>query len=164
VSRAAVGEAEGRPLLRRYAWLIVVMTVVTVLAATALVVLRPSTYSASSSVVVTSAPSARTPVAVDMGTEREIARSGEVAARAAERLGLPPDTAAHGLSVSVLDGTEVLKISYSAASPREALAGAKAFTQAYIDYRNESGPPAPTANMIVPPVLPTDPTGTNFLW
>jgi uncharacterized protein involved in exopolysaccharide biosynthesis len=160
------GGGGGRPLLRRYAWLIVAMTVVTVLAATALVVLRPSTYSASSSVVVTSAPSAGTRVAVDMGIERAIALSGDVAARAAERLGLPPDTAAHGLSVSVLDGTpdEVLKISYSAASPREALAGARAFTEAYIEFRNESGPPAPSASMIAAPMLPTEPTGTNFLW
>jgi capsular polysaccharide biosynthesis protein len=140
------------------------MTVVTVLAATALVVLRPSTYASSSTVVVTSAPSAGTRVAVDMGTEREIALSGEVAARAAERLGLPPDTAANGLSVSVPIDTTVLTINYSAASPREALAGAKAFTEAYIDYRNESGPPAPIASMIVPPTLPTEPNGTNFLW
>jgi hypothetical protein len=159
------GGGGGRSLLRRYAWLIVAMTVVTVLAATALVVLRPSTYSASSSVVVTAGPSAGTRVAVDMGAEREIARSGEVAARAAERLGLPPDTATHGLSVSVLDGTGgVLKISYSAASPWEALAGAKAFTRAYIDYRNESGPPAPMASIITYPTLPTEPIGTNFLW
>ena len=160
------GGGGGRPLLRRYAWLIVAVTVVTVLAATAFVVLRPSTYSASSSVVVTAAPSAGTRVAVDMGSEREIARSDEVAARAAERLGLPPDTAANGLSVSVLDSTGggVLKISYSAASPREAFAGAKAFTHAYIDYRNESGPPAPMASMITYPTLPTEPNGTNFLW
>jgi succinoglycan biosynthesis transport protein ExoP len=156
------GGGGGRPLLRTYAWLIVAMTVVTILATTALVVLRPSTYSASSSVVVDAAPSAGTPVLVDMGTEREIARSGDVAARAAEQLGLPSDTAAKGLSVSVpIDGT-FLTISYSAASPQNALAGARAFTQAYIDYRNEQGPPAPTAKRITAPRLPTEPNGTNF--
>jgi succinoglycan biosynthesis transport protein ExoP len=156
------GGGGGRPLLRTYAWLIVAMTVVTVLAATALVVLRPSTYSASSKVLVTAAPSAGTPVLVDMGTEREIALSGEVAARAAEQLGLPPDTAAHGLSVSVpIDGT-FLTISYSAASAQKALAGATAFTQAYIDYRNAQVPPAPTTKRITSPRLPTEPNGTNF--
>jgi Mrp family chromosome partitioning ATPase len=157
-----VGGGGGRPLLRTYAWLIVTVTAVTILTATALVTLRPTMYASSSSVVVTSAPSAGTPVPVDMGTQREIARSGQVAARAAEQLGLPSDTAAHGLSVSVPIDATALTISYSAASPQEALAGAKAFTQAYIDYLNESDPPAPNASMITAPKLPTDPIGTNY--
>jgi Mrp family chromosome partitioning ATPase len=162
MSRAMVGVGGGRPLLRTYAWLIFTMTVVTILTATALVTLRPTMYASVASVVVTPAPSAGTPVPVDMGTEREIALSGEVASRAAEQLGLPPDTAANGLSVSVPIDTGVLDISYSSASPRVALAGARAFAEAYIDYRNESGPPAPIASMITPPVLPTDPTRTNY--
>jgi uncharacterized protein involved in exopolysaccharide biosynthesis len=151
-------------LLRTYAWLIVTMTVVTILTATALVTLRPTMYTSSGKVNVTAAPSAGTPVPVDMGTEREIALSGDVAALAAEQLGRPSDTAANGLSVSVPIEGEVLTISYSAASPREALAGATAFAQAYIDYRNESGPPAPMASIITYPTLPTEPIGTNFLW
>jgi Mrp family chromosome partitioning ATPase len=157
-----VGVGGGRPLLRTYAWLIVTMTVVTILTATALVTLRPTMYTSSGKVNVTAAPSAGTPVPVDMGTEREIALSGDVAALAAEQLGRPSDTAANGLSVSVPIEGEVLTISYSAASPREALAGATAFAQAYIDYRNESGPPAPIASIITHPRLPTDPIGTNY--
>jgi Mrp family chromosome partitioning ATPase len=157
-----VGGGGGRPLLRTYAWLIVTMTVVTILTATALVTLRPTMYESSASVVVAAAPSAGTPVPVDMATEREIALSGEVASRAAEQLGLPPDTAANGLSVSVPIDGDLLNINYSAASPREALAGATAFTQAYIDYRNGSDPPAPMASIITDPTLPTAPTGTNY--
>jgi len=149
-------------LLRTYAWLIVTMTVVTILTATALVTLRPTMYTSSAKVNVTAAPSAGTPVPVDMGTEREIALSGDVAALAAEQLGRPSDTAANGLSVSVPIEGEVLTISYSAASPREALAGAREFAQAYIDYRNESAPPAPIASIITHPRLPTDPIGTNY--
>jgi Mrp family chromosome partitioning ATPase/capsular polysaccharide biosynthesis protein len=160
VSRADVGGADSRSLLRTYAWLIVTMTVVTVLAATALVALRPATYSSSASVVVNQHSNASTSTLPDMGTEREIARSGEVASRAAERLGLAPDTASQGLSVSVPLDTGVLRISYSASTPQAALAGATAFTLAYIDYRNETG--APVAQMITPPTLPTQPTGTNF--
>jgi Mrp family chromosome partitioning ATPase len=155
-----VGGGVGRPLLRTYAWLIVTMTVVTILTATALVTLRPTMYTSSAKVTVTAAPSAGTPVPVDMATQREIALSGDVAAGAAEQLGLPPDTAANGLSVSVPIEGEVLAISYSAASPREALAGARAFAQAYIDYRNELGPPI--ASIITHPTLPTDPIGTNY--
>lgn len=160
MSRADVGGWDGRPLLRTYAWLIITMTLVTVLAATVLLNLRPVTYSSSASVVVNPKSTRGTPIEPDMGTEREIARSGEVASRAASRLGLPSGTASQGLSVSVPLETDILRISYSASTPQQALAGATAFTLAYIDYRNETG--APVAQMITPPTLPTQPSGTNY--
>jgi capsular polysaccharide biosynthesis protein len=161
VSRATVGEAEGRPVQRWYAWLIVTVTVVTIVAAITIVALRSSTYSSSSSVVVKSARTSGTPFRPDMRTEQQIALSGEVASRAARQLGLPPEVALRGLSVSVpIEGSSILNISYSAATPQQALKGAVAFTRAYITYRNETG--APVAQLIAPPTVPTQPSGTDW--
>jgi capsular polysaccharide biosynthesis protein len=162
VSRATVGEAEGRPLLRRYAWLIVTVTVVTILAASTLAALRPSTYSASSSVVVEPARTAGTAFPPEMGIEEAFALSGEVARRAAHRLGLPAEVASQGLSVSVPIESNILNISYSASSPQQALKGAIAFTRAYVTYRNSIGAPAPVAQLIAPPTLPTHTSGTDW--
>lgn len=162
MSRATVEEAEGRPLLRRYAWLIVTVTVTIVVAIT-IVVLSPSTYSSSSSVVVEPAPTPKNALPPNMEIERYIVFSGEVDSRAAHRHGLPPyaaSSAEEGLSVSVPSDTNILNISYSADSPQEALAGAMAFTRAYITFRNSTG--ARVAHVITPPMLPTEPTGTDW--
>jgi hypothetical protein len=96
----------------------------------------------------------------EMRTEREIALLGEVVHRAAHRLGLPADIAAQGLSVSVPIETDILNISYSASNAQDALAGAIAFTRAYITFRNSIG--APVAQLITPPTLPTQPSGTGW--
>jgi tyrosine-protein kinase len=161
MSRAMVGGRDGRSLLRTYAWLIVTITFVTIAAATTIVALRPSTYSSSSSVEVKSEATTGTPLPPNMGTEQQIALSGEVLGRAARRLGLPPEVASRGLSVSVpIDGSSILNISYSAATQQQALEGAIAFTRAYITFRNETG--APVARKITPPTLPTQPNGTNY--
>src|SRR4029453_17048276 len=63
---------------------------------------------APASVGVNRAPAAGAAVEPNMGTERGIALSGEVARRGAHRLDLPPDIAAQGLSVSVPDETNIL--------------------------------------------------------
>jgi tyrosine-protein kinase len=162
MSRALVGAAGDRPLLRTYAWLILTITLVTMAAATTIVALRPSTYASSSSVVVEPESTTGTPLEPDMGTEQQIALSGEVATRAAARLGLPPDAAADGLSVSVPIETNALEITYSAGSPQEAFQGAKAFTKAYVTYRNEQTIGPDVARVITHPTFPSAPSSTNF--
>jgi succinoglycan biosynthesis transport protein ExoP len=165
MSRATVGEGDGRALLRTYAWLIVSITVVTVLAATTVAALRPATYTSFSKVVVNNAKSPLgAPVSTlepNMGTQREVVLSGEVASRAAGRLGLPPNVAAAGLSVSVPIDTTTLEISYTARSPQAAFKGAKAFTRAYIIFHDETDQET-VAEVITKPALSTQPNSTNF--
>lgn len=151
-----------RGLLRTYAWLIVTATAVTLAVAAGVAASAQTTYTSSAQVVVKPLPTAGTPIQPQMGTERAIALSGEVAERAAERLGTEPDTARDGLSVTVLLETTVLQISYTAASPEEAVEGARAFTNAYVDHRNATGA-ARTAEMVTTPELPTRGSGANLL-
>src|SRR4029450_9196133 len=160
MSRAFVGEGHARSLLRSYAWLIVAITVVTIIAAITIVALRPSTYSSSSSVEVNSEPTTGTPLPPDMGTEQQIALSESVASRAANQLGLTPEVASRGLSVSVPLDTNILRISYSAGDPQQALRGEIAFTQAYKNFSNKTG--ADVARVISHPTLPTEPDATNY--
>jgi tyrosine-protein kinase Etk/Wzc len=109
-----------------------------------------------------------------MGTERAIALSGAVAEPAAARLGKSEDEALDGLTVTVPVDTTVLEISYSADSADNALEGARAFTSAYMVYRNASaiasdeGPPPLPRNrpevvgVITPPTLPIEPEPINY--
>jgi capsular polysaccharide biosynthesis protein len=158
MSRAMVGEGNSRRPLRTYAWLIIIITVFTVVAAITIMALRPSTYTSSSMVVVAAKSTTGIHVLPDMDVEQHVAFSGEVASRAAHRLGLPPAIASGGLWVSVPNDTSILNISYSAGSPREASAGAEAFTKAYVTYRNER-----TAGLDLTVITPpTQPSALNF--
>lgn len=151
-----------RGLLRTYAWLIVAATAVTLAVAAAVAGSAPTTYTSSAQVVVRPQPTEGAPIQPQMGTERAIALSGEVADRAAERLGTDPDSARSGLSVSVLLETTVLQISYTAATPELALTRARAFTHAFVDHRNAQGDER-TAEVVTQPELPTEGSGANLL-
>jgi Mrp family chromosome partitioning ATPase len=166
MSRAMIGERRARSLLRTYAWLIVAITVVTILTATTVAALRPATYTSFSEVVVNPAKSpigtTVTQQPPNMGTEQQIVLSGEVARGAARRLGpIPPAVAKEGLSVSVPIDATTLTISYTAESAKEAFARAKAFTQAYIIFHNETQQDT-VAAVITDPTLPAEPNGTNY--
>ena len=157
---------EGSPSLRRYAWLIVTIAVVTIVGATSItaegiMALHPSNCTSSSMVVVAAKSTNGIHVLPDMDAEQQVAFSDAVASRASHRLGLSPSIASSGLWVSVRSDTSVLDISYSSGSPREAFAGAAAFTKAYVTYRNEQTNGLDVA-VITNPALPTKPTGTNF--
>ncbi|MGH2369393.1 MAG: hypothetical protein ACRDI2_14460, partial [Chloroflexota bacterium] len=95
-----------------------------------------------------------------MGTEREIALSGEVARAAGGELGLTADAASGNLQVEVPVDTNVLEFSYSADTGEEAFRGAQVFTQAYVDYRN--GSQSSVAQIITPPSVPSEPTQPNL--
>lgn len=149
-------------LLRTYAWLILTATAVTLAVAAAVATSAPTTYTASSQVVVKPQLTEGAPIQPQMGTERAIALSGEVAEHAAERLGTSPDAARDGLSVTVMLETTVLQIEYTAATPEAAVNGALAFTNAYVDYRNATGT-ARTAEVVTAPQLPAEGSGANLL-
>jgi succinoglycan biosynthesis transport protein ExoP len=101
-----------------------------------------------------------TPLAPEMGTEREIALSGDVAETADENLNLPAGTASDNLQVDVPVDTNVLEFSYSADTAAEAFRGARVYTQAYVDYRNSLH--GSVAQIITPPSVPREPTGPNL--
>jgi Mrp family chromosome partitioning ATPase len=120
------------------------------------------TYTSMAEVVVKPRPTSGAPIEPQMGTERAIAQSGAVAERAAERLGERSAAAAAGLSVSVELETTVLDIEYTADTPEGALQGARAFTYAYLDFRNGDGS-VRVAEVVTAPVLPAHGAGANLV-
>lgn len=142
-----------RSLLLTHAWLVLMATFVAVGAAALVATTRPLAYTATAEVVVSPQQTGSTSLRPDMGTESAIARSGVVVERAAETLDTDPGHAASGVSVSVVLESLVLRISYHAATPEEALRGASAFANAYVAYRNaETETPATT--LVTAPSLP----------
>nr|WP_228500768.1 hypothetical protein [Nocardioides agariphilus] len=131
---SALGTAPG--LVRTHWWLIALATLVCVGVAGLVAVTRPSSYAATAEVVVSPEDTGSTPLRPDMGTERAIARSGLVAARASEALGIATQQATEAVTVTVVVESSVLRISFAATTPDGAVRGAGAFADAYIDYRN----------------------------
>jgi Mrp family chromosome partitioning ATPase len=159
--RSSTVRLDRRGLLRIYAWLILAVTLATIAAALTLTALRPPSYTSSSQVVVNPEATTGTPIAPDMGTERTIAMSGDVARSVASQLGVTTEAASQGLAVSVPLETSVLEISYTAASADVAVARATAFTNGYVEYRNEAQE-TPVAKVISQPTVPMAPTPPNY--
>ncbi|MPZ93361.1 MAG: hypothetical protein GEU96_00330 [Propionibacteriales bacterium] len=156
-------QVSSRPpaLLRTYATLIVLVTLLTTGSALLVTLLRPSPYVSTAHIVVSAEPvDGGAPLTPDMGTEREIALSGEVARSASRMLDVPVEKASDGLEVEVPVDTNVLELRYSADTPEEALRGAQDFTRAYVAYRNRAH--SKTAQIITPPSTPRDPVTPNF--
>lgn len=151
-------------LLRRYLGVVLSAALVAVLVAFAVTWARPTSYTSSSRVVVNPGTTTGTPVVPDMGTEQQIAMSGNVARVAAARLGMSQHDALAGLSVTNPVATTILQLSYSASTPRIAQKGAAAFTTAYVDYLNVgSGGRSPVvAGVITPANLPVRPDPANY--
>jgi tyrosine-protein kinase len=152
----------GPGLLRTHAWLVVVVTLLTVWVAFAAASHRPVTYTGTAQVIVQTPPTSRVQVPPEMGSEREIASSGRVAALAADALDVSQTEAVKGLSVSVITDTSVLSIHYTAPSARQAYNGCDAFTQAYLDYRN-SAQTARVVKVISDPEVPSGSSGWGSL-
>ena len=85
-------------LLRVHAWLIVTAIVVTVGAASAFALTRPTSYVATSQVSVAPEQAGGTALRPEMGSERQIALSGTVTSRAAGVLDLRRSTASRSRS------------------------------------------------------------------
>jgi succinoglycan biosynthesis transport protein ExoP len=131
--------ANGGParLLRVHAWWILLVAAVATAAAYGVSRLAPIEYRSAAIVVVEARVRANTtPLQPEMGTEKELARSGLVVRPAAVDLGVDPDALAAGLTVSVAPDANVLTFAYDAPDPATAQRRAQAIAEAYVGYRN----------------------------
>jgi Mrp family chromosome partitioning ATPase len=125
-----------RGLLRVHVWVVLLVTLLCLGTAAIVALTRPPAYVATAEVQVQTPLTTGAGIAPAMATEREIATSGAVSLAAATRLGVSTTRASDGLEVSVVTDAAVLRIEYTATTPRAAHEGADAFTRAYVDYRN----------------------------
>lgn len=152
------GVSEPRSVDLRECWLIVrrrwvlvlVITVIGAIAGAGYAFTTPASYSATSQVVVTAVTqgplnqTTQVNLQVNMSTEQAVAQSPPVIAQAARIINVPSGVlqgaAAKRLTVAVpastLTTSNVLQITWKAATPRAAQAGANAFATAYLSYRH----------------------------
>jgi polysaccharide biosynthesis transport protein len=154
-------------VLRKYALLVLAFTLAAVGSAYAITSSQPPAYTSVETVVVEprAVPKGSAPQEPDMGTEREIATSGSVAALAAKALRAPLEDITQGLSVRVPVDTHVLRFAYTSSDPQEARWRASAFAKAYIKYRSGQAKPdesSPKATVITPASLSDKPSGPNY--
>jgi capsular polysaccharide biosynthesis protein len=124
--------------LRRQWALVLVLTLLGVAGAAALFFTTPKTYEASA-VVDVSPTSGGSASSVSTITESRIVTSTSVVQAAQQTLGYAgnlTDLAAQVTVTSPLD-SQVLNITFAAASAKGAAAGANAFAHAYLDYRTQ---------------------------
>ncbi|MET7619412.1 hypothetical protein [Streptomyces sp. NPDC005408] len=129
--------------LMRYRAVIALGIALGLLCAALLAVLRAHHYTSTGEVVVrsTADPFGSLSVPIDhqlsMATERQVALSPTVAARAAKSLGGPADAAPlqQGLTVTNPPDTQVLRFEYTAGSPKRAARVINAFLDAYLTDR-----------------------------
>ena len=156
--RSDLGE---RSFVRVHAWIVVLVTLLVLAAAFAVALREPIHYTAEARVEALPLMTGGAPIAPDMGTEREVVRSGDVARSAAARMGLTPAEALSGLDVSVVTDTHVLVVSYTASTATAAFDGADSFTTYYVSQRN-AGLRVPVAQVITPAEPPDHGTGANY--
>ncbi|WUH97538.1 Wzz/FepE/Etk N-terminal domain-containing protein [Spirillospora sp. NBC_00431] len=131
------------PAILRRRWRIVLLAAAAgLVAAFALVLVSPKTYTSQASVQVTQtgaedAPSNDKGGGANLDTEAQIVKSTEVAARAKELLksSETPGALADRVTVTVPPNSTILTIAYDGPSGVEARDGAKFFAQAYLDNR-----------------------------
>ncbi|WP_344970015.1 YveK family protein, partial [Streptosporangium fragile] len=117
----------------------------------ALLLVTPRSYTASAQVLVTATGlgeqtnqvTNRQREALNLDTEAQVARSSVVAARAGRTLKGTPGP----VEVSVPPNSSVLEISYTAAGPEAAAAGASAYAHAYLAHRGEAATQALQAQL-----------------
>jgi len=124
-------------LLRVYGLWIVLVTAAVTGVAYAVGTTAPVEYQSAAIVVVESRVQQNTtPVAPDMGTEKQLAQSGLVVDPAARKLGIGPGDMVEGLVVSVAADANVLTFAYTHPDPQTAQLRADALARAYVAYRN----------------------------
>ncbi len=149
----------GEPsLLRLYASIVLLVTLLTTAAGAAVALQEPVVYTSEARIQVLPVATRGAPIAPDMGTERELATSGTVAEDAAAVLDTGAGRALAGLSASVVTETAVLVLRYSASTPAAAYHGADAFARSYVEVRN-SRQKARATTMITRPSEPHSSTG-----
>jgi capsular polysaccharide biosynthesis protein/Mrp family chromosome partitioning ATPase len=125
--------------IRRH-WLVAASIVLVCAVAGAVVPsMQPRHYTATTTVLV-GPPVDMLPTAINMATEKEVARSPAVAERAVATLGLEASAAEvlPKISLDVPVDSNILRISASADAPEDARRLANAMGEAYLDFRRES--------------------------
>jgi tyrosine-protein kinase len=130
-------------VFRRQWWLIALLALIGVAAATAWTLQRTPIYQGTSSVLVQPVTinrfegTQRLDQQVNMSNEKQVALSSAVAVMAGKFLNSPasPNELLDHASVDVPANSQVLEISYSDPVPRTAQRGADSFARAYIEYR-----------------------------
>lgn len=139
--------------LRRWRTTIAVVTLVTVGLAALYSFSRTPVYTSRAEVLVKPIQTSpeEVPRVSDLSAETEmnIAESAQVASEAATALGTSDVTAllSH-VSASMTQGSQVLSISFTAGTPKQARAGAQAFAEAYLRYREGSAQKAITQQQL----------------
>jgi capsular exopolysaccharide synthesis family protein len=124
-------------LLRVYGLWIVLVTAVVMVAAFGVSRTAPVEYKSAAIVVVEARVRQNTtPVAPDMGTEKELAQSGLVVEPAAQSLGVDPGHLLSGLVIGVAPDANVLTFAYTDADAATAQRRSEALAEAYVSYRN----------------------------
>lgn len=149
-------------MVRLYAWVMIVTAGLTVAFALYSVGSEPQ-YSASAEVLIdpTITPSGNY-IQPSMPTEQRVATSAEVVATAAARMGVSSTEALQHLSVTVPVDTQVLVMTYTAASPVRAWSGANVISQTYLTSRNPANGKNAVASLVGPPGVPSTPIATNY--
>jgi capsular exopolysaccharide synthesis family protein len=132
-------------LLKNRRGTVIVITLLTMILAGAYTLARTPIYAASATILVrptgvdqTSVQSVGIDRALSLDTESQIARSSEVARRAAAGLGATsPESLLSQVSVEPLPDTQVLRVTFSDPDPARAQAGALAFAEAYLEFRRD---------------------------
>lgn len=140
-SEASPSVGDLAALLARRKWLILLVALPIIAASILYSYSRTPVYSASTGVFVrpalTSLTSAFRTTEPDAQTESSLATSVAVATLAKELMGSPrtPQQLLQQLSANMVTGTQFLTISFTDADPVTAQRGAKAFGEAYLQYR-----------------------------
>ncbi len=131
-------------MMRRQAWLILLVMLGCGVLAAGYTALQSKSYQATSGVLVKpiiinpADASKRTSDLINMDTESQLVRSAPVVglAKAALKSSMTQDQLTEAVSVTVPANTEVLQITYTGSSAKAAQQGAQAFTDAYLKYRS----------------------------
>jgi capsular exopolysaccharide synthesis family protein len=125
----------------RHKWLVLVVAASVTLLVAIYSYSRPSVYQSTAQFLVR--PTLVQPLqpnpfdTVSMPNEKQLVTTAQVAEIARGTIGGSLQDVLDGVSVSNPDSTQILEISYSAHTPKDAQAGAQAFADAYHDFKQQ---------------------------
>ena len=149
-------------MLRLYAWVMIITAGLDVAVALHVTRADPQYAAAAEVVVAPTITRSGNYIQPSMPTEQRVANSTEVVSNAARRVGVPTEHVTERISVTVPVDTQILVLTYTADTPREALFGAKSLATSYLETRNPENGKNAVARLVSPPELPSTPVGINY--
>ncbi|HEX2424042.1 MAG TPA: polysaccharide biosynthesis tyrosine autokinase [Actinomycetota bacterium] len=140
-SEGTVDIREFMSKIGRHKWLVLVVAASVTLLVAIYSYSRPSVYQSTAQFLVR--PTLVQPLqpnpfdTVSMPNEKQLVTTAQVAEIARGTIGGSLQDVLDGVSVSNPDSTQILEISYSAHTPKDAQAGAQAFADAYHDFKQQ---------------------------